>query len=112
MVKPQPDLYATQRIARIDIQHQWKEPGREFTETWGELEITSPALVYARDIHLKSIENMVLTVDSGVTSSLYATKQVFNKGRKNNYASIFIWDGATPSQASGSHYVNFLAMGE
>ena len=115
MVTPYMNLSA-QNIFRLDIQHEYKEPGKEFVEVWGEVEITSPALVRARDLRLKSIQNLLLTVDvqdtTGVGHDIFASKTVYNKGQKMNTASIYLWDNSTSAEATGSHYVNFLAMGE
>lgn len=115
MVTNYPDLSA-QNVFRIDIQKELKvDPGTETVEVWGEIEVTSPALVHARDLRLKSIQNLLMTVDAqparGV-GDMFASKYVYSKGQKNNYASIYVWDLSDGVQATGSHYINFLAMGE
>lgn len=104
---------SSQNVFRLDIQKELRvDPGTETTEVWGEMEIQSPAMLNAADLRLKSIENILLTPDSRV--SYYATKQVMNKGRKGNTASIYLFDGTASGSevTSGSHYLNFLAMGE
>lgn len=121
MVKHQEDLSA-QGIGRLDIQKIIRlDPGTETFEVWGEIEVlaqgrTAAGYVYARNLHLKSIENLLLTADTGAGATVYdvfATKQIPNKGRKSNYASIFVWDAnAGTLLSSGSVYLNFLAMGE
>ena len=113
MVAPQKDMHA-QNIFRLDIQKELRvDPGTETTEVWGEIEVTSPARVDAADLRLKSIQNLLLTVDTiEDTPDMFASKQIFNKGRKGNNASIYVWDLSGGVQASGSHYVNFLAQGE
>ena len=109
------DLSA-QNVFRIDIQHEFKEDGREFVEVWGEIECAHPALINARDLRLKSIQNIILTADAstltGAPTHVNVTKQVFNKGQKRNQASIYIYDIEGTSSLSGSVYLNFLAMGE
>ena len=118
MAKPQKDMHA-QNIFRLEIQKELRvDPGTETTEVWGEIEVTSPARVNAADLRLKSIQNLILTVDTsdamaGSTGhDIFASKTIYNKGRKGNQASIYLWDNDSDAQSSGSHYVNFLAMGE
>lgn len=114
MGKPQENMWA-QGVGRLEIQHEWKEPGREFVEVWGEVEIYNGAgLVHARNLRLKAIENMQLTCDPSTHTSAdkFASKWIYEKGRKNNYASIYVWDLSTALADTGSCYVNFLAMGE
>ena len=116
MVIPQENMWS-QGIGRLEIQKELRvDPGTETTEVWGEIEILSPALVHARNFRLKSIENLQLTVDVHDTTTeghdIFASKTVYNKGRKGNYASIYLFDNSSDAQTTGSHYVNFLAMGE
>ena len=107
---------SAQNVFRIDIQHEWKEDGHEFIEVWGEIECGSPALVNARDLRLKSIQNIILTADASTLLNaprfVNVSKQVFNKGQKRNNASIYIYDIGGTAELSGSVYLNFLAMGE
>jgi len=97
-------------VNRIVIQHQYKEPGKEHVEVWGEIEVDCPAdLVMAWQLRLKSIYNILLTPD---VEDFAAMKYVVNKGAKNNYASIYTWRISTAGRASGSVWLNFLAKGE
>lgn len=115
MVKPQENLW-TQNIGRLDIQKVLKpDPGTETVEVWGEVEVYNGAgLIRARNLRLKSIQNLILTVDSDARAhgDRFASKWVYEKGRKGNYASIYLWDLSTGIAATGSDYVNFLALGE
>lgn len=118
MVKPQENLWA-QSIGRLEILKELRaDPGTETTEVWGEIEVNDGAgYVYARNLRLKSIQDLQLTANPGAngnatTPDLFASKYLINKGRKGNYASIYVWDADGDALASGSHYVNFLAMGE
>lgn len=118
MVKPQENMWA-QGIGRLEILKELKvDPGTETVEVWGQVEVNDGAgYLYARNLRLKSIQDLLLTVNPGAsgyatTPDLFASKYLINKGRKDNYASVYIWDATGDALASGSHYVNFLAMGE
>jgi len=119
MVKPQKNMWA-QGIGRLDIEKELRlDPGTETTEVWGQVEVNNGAgYVYAADLRLKSIEDLLLTVNPGANGyptdpDMFASKYLINKGRKRNYASIYVWDAYTrDALATGSHYVNFVAMGE
>jgi hypothetical protein len=118
MVSPQKDL-SGQSIGRLDIQKEVKlDPGTETTEVFGQVEVIDGAgYVYASDLRLKSIQDLLLTVNPGAngyatTPDLFASKYLINKGRKGNYASIYVWDATADALASGSQYVNFTALGE
>ena len=119
MAKPQKDMSA-QRIFRMEIYKEVRlDPGTETTEIHGHFEMQSPALLNAADIRLKSIENLILTAGSTDAQALaadghdlFASKTVYNPGRKGNQASVYLWDNSGDAQATGSHYVNFIALGE
>lgn len=108
---------AAQNVFRLEILKELRlDPGTETTEVWAEIEVGSPALLYARDLRLKSIQQLQLTPDVNgnqpANFDLIATKQIMNKGRKGNAASIYVWDTSGTAHVSGSVYLNVLAMGE
>jgi len=116
MAKPQQDLHA-QNIFRHEILKEVRlDPGTETTLVYAETECGSPALFHARDLRLKSIQHLQLTVDApddrGQGHDLFASKTIYNKGRKGNYASVYVFDLSTAIEATGSHYLNITAMGE
>jgi hypothetical protein len=118
VTKNQKDL-SGQGIGRLDIQKELRiDPGTETTEVWGQVEVISGAgYLYASDLRLKSIQDLQLTANPGAngyatTPDLLPSKYLINKGRKGNYASVYVWDCSADALASGSVYVNFTAMGE
>jgi len=88
----------------------WRKwPGREVTEVWGEISLSSGDVVHSYDLRLKSIVNLVLTPES--TSGVMVTVNIVNKGQNDNYASVWIWDDAS-TQHTGSLWLNFYAIGK
>lgn len=97
---------------RIEIQKELlADPGTETVEVWGEIEVDPVDLIRSRDLRLKSIQNIQFTAD---VDAMVAMKQVFNKGRKMNYASVYVWNlrPGTVVRATGSIWLNFHALGE
>lgn len=119
MTQPQKDL-SGQGIGRLHILKELRiDPGTETTEVWGEMEVLAggAGYVYAADLRLKSIQDLQLTVNPGANGvatdpNLFASKYLINKGKKGNYASVYVWDAVADALETGSAYVNFVAMGE
>ena len=92
-----------------------KEDGRTFVETFGVMYIAHMEIVNARDVNMKTLEGLVLTVEAGSSDAYFATKWVYAPGLLNNYASIHIFDDSgtgIDAATYGSTYVNFIAWGE
>ena len=88
----------------------WRKwPGREVTEVWGEISVSSGDIIHSYDIGLKSIINILFTPESN--TGVIVTKYIMNKGQNDNYASVWIWDDrSTPH--TGSLWLNFYAIGK
>jgi len=98
--------------------HVWskKLPGVQASNVWAEVLTQSGSKIYARDIELASIENMVITpetpqiVDRGVNTGVFVTKYIYKKDKPDNWASIWIWDSSS-QEHSGSVWLNIDAFG-
>lgn len=91
--------------------------GIEAVEVWGHMMVAKYAdLIYAYEIGLKAINELVLTADQEYVS---CSKQIMpNFGYLDNRASIYtvsVTPGATPGDpadgTTGSVWVNFHALG-
>lgn len=96
---------------------------------YGEMKIGAKEVVYARDLKLKTLQVLLLTVESGAHYPFTAQKWIYSKGYLDNYASVdvFAFDYAYEMLPSGrqtqisappylpdegSIWLNFEAVGE
>ena len=88
-------------------------------KVYGEMRIAAKERIYAYELGLKTLQVLLLTVETGAHSTYHAQKYVHNKGEYDNYASIDIFEanGTTEMTAGrgpsdGSIWLNFMALGE
>lgn len=90
----------------------------EFVKVFGWMNIAHQEVVLARDFKLKTLEGLVLTVESGkipARDALIVSKWVYHKGHLDNWATIHIWNyngTAMDAPTYGSTHINFIAWGE
>ena len=101
----------TPRVDIHSISRAGQELYREKVRCQGEMYIESGARLFSYDFDIETIQGLVLTVEGGSTDSYFATKWVHNKGMKDNWATVWVWD-QDGNQVSGSVWVNFIADGE
>ena len=99
----------------VEISFKRKYPGLEAVEVWGRMQIASGEIVYARDLALKTIQELLLTVDFAYAGRAYsAHKYIWEPDRLDNYASIWVTRipiGAHPENEPGSVWLNWCAYG-
>lgn len=115
--------------------HLWskKHHGHQVSDVWAQVLTIDSAYyraatgggtrIYARDIELASIENMVITPESPVSTpashggpftnvGIFVTKEIYpHKDKLDNYASVWIWSASATPYTTGSVWLNIHAFG-
>jgi len=102
----------------VEVTHLWtkKEPGVERVDGWAEVKVNGAGdRIYASDIELKSIENLVATPSvypdpEAANEGVFVTKYIHNKDEPDNYASVWVWDSNTVLH-TGSVWLNIHFLG-
>jgi hypothetical protein len=90
-------------------------------KVYGELHMAARERVWAREMKLKTIQVLDLTVEvpHQEAHGYMANKHIYHKGEYDNYASIDIFDDAGTAQTAGngpytdgSIWLDFIALGE
>ena len=109
-------------MPQFEIQFEWRpKPGVEAVMVWGEALLAAQEVIRSQDLDLKTIKNLILTVETGKytidphsgqrDTIPWATKYVWKPGEPDNEATIYLWDD-TSTEHTGSVWLNFLALGE
>jgi hypothetical protein len=87
---------------------------------YGEMKIAAGQYVYAKDLKLGTVQQLLLTPELNLNNrhGYMAQKYIYHKGELGNYASVDIYDDAATFQApgtgpvDGSIWLDFEAIGE
>ena len=109
-------------MPQFEIQFEWRpKPGVEAVMVWGEALLAAQEVIRSQDLDLKTIKNIILTVETGKytidphsgqrDTIPWATQYIWKRGEPDNEATIYLWDD-TSTEHTGSVWLNFLALGE
>jgi len=101
-------------ITEVQIDYVKKVPGKEVAEGWARVKVASAGdRIYSYHLGLKTLLNLVITPEYPGTAGVFVTKYLMNKGRPNNYASVWVWTATDTKESSiGSVWLNVHFLGQ